>query len=523
MNNNRDDARLRLQAELDAQKTQDDRNKLGQFATPSSLALQIVRRAVSLLPPSESIRFLDPAFGTGSFFAALLNSVQESAIARAMGFEIDPHYGEPAKKLWQGTGLKLRILDFASTKPPTTNAGKSNVLICNPPYVRHHHLTTDEKKTLQQLTFDRTGIALNGLSGLYCYFLLASHCWMSQGGVGVWLIPGEFMDVNYGSQVKQYLLNNVTLQQIHRFDPSKVQFKDVLVSSAIVIFRNSPTPTNHSIRFSLGGSLENPSVTSIISAEQLRGERKWTRYPNYRETTTQSSTTLGDIFVIKRGLATGANSYFILTKERTDELELPGKWLMPILPSPRHLDVDEIPAYRTGEPRIARRLFLLSCNLELADVERTYPKLAAYLHQGTEDGIPQGYLCSHRYPWYSQEDKPPAPFLCTYMGRNGNSKATPFRFILNHSKATAANVYLLLYPKPELQQILGSDKVKHRAVWQALSSIGTEHLTDEGRVYGGGLYKLEPKELSRVSADVILESLDTDLVLKSQRTLFLTS
>lgn len=42
-----------------------------------------------------------------------------------------------------------------------------------------------------------------------------------------------------------------------------------------------------------------------------------------------------------------------------------------------------------------------------------------------------------------------------------------------------------------------------RKVWEFLNDIPVETLLGEGRVYGGGLYKMEPKELANVPADAI--------------------
>jgi hypothetical protein len=93
------------------------------------------------------------------------------------------------------------------------------------------------------------------------------------------------------------------------------------------------------------------------------------------------------------------------------------------------------------------------------------------------------------------------------MGRQTGKSRSPFRFILNYSKATAANVYLMLYPKPVLATVLSDDPGLHRAVWQALASITAEMLMGEGRIYGGGLHKLEPQELANVPADAVLRVL----------------
>lgn len=194
--------RLIEQAQLDASKDAAERNRLGQYATPNSLAIKIFDYSKSLLPSNEKIRFLDPAIGTGSFYSALLQSFPIEQIESAVGYEIDQNYAEIALQLWVNTPLKLNIADFTEVSPSENENFRFNFLICNPPYVRHHHLSLEKKKSLKELGIKATGIQLNGLAGLYCYFLLAAHKWMSQDGLACWLIPSEFMDVNYGKKSK---------------------------------------------------------------------------------------------------------------------------------------------------------------------------------------------------------------------------------------------------------------------------------------------------------------------------------
>jgi hypothetical protein len=83
------------------------------------------------------------------------------------------------------------------------------------------------------------------------------------------------------------------------------------------------------------------------------------------------------------------------------------------------------------------------------------------------------------------------------MGRFSQTHDSPFRFILNHSEATAPNVYLLLYPKPTLAIRLKNDVQLLRSIWQVLRQIAPNDLIAEGRVYGGGLHKIEPNELAK--------------------------
>jgi hypothetical protein len=349
------------------------------------------------------------------------------------------------------------------------------------------------------------GVRLNGLAGLYCYFLCIAHRWMAENGLAGWLIPSEFMDVNYGEQVKKYLLSHVTLLRIHRFDPGDVQFGDALVSSAIVWLKKAPPPSDHVVEFTYGGTLTKPNISGFISAETLRGAAKWTKFPRSSSDAgpDYKQLKLSDLFKIQRGLVTGSNEFFILTPDQIARHQIPAEFLTPILPSPRYLPADEIEADDAGEPILKHKLFLLRCDLPEHEVRARYPSLWRYFQTGVAAGIDQRYLCRHRSPWYAQETRPPAALLCTYMGRQGD-RNRPFRFILNHSKATAANVYLMLYPKPLVQRELTDRPDLLKAVCYALNQIAPETLIGEGRVYGGGLHKMEPKELGNASAEPVL-------------------
>jgi len=500
--------RQQLQSRLDRGNSALERNRLGQFATPPELARAIVSEALEHLPGDVGLQFLEPSIGTGSFYSAILDRAVNREIVRAVGYEVDPIHATVANDLWAYHGLQVVTADFTEEAPPNPEE-RFNLLVANPPYVRHHHIPSDEKTRLKAVVRGRFGKELSGLTGLYVYFILLCHEWMDENGIAAWLIPTEFMDVRYGQVLRDYLTHKVTLHRVHRFAPEDVQFADALVSSAVLFFSATPPSSDHTVTLTFGGMLSEPQTTTRVPIGVLRKHQKWN--PLFSKGTKSLGvsltgrvgkehppTTLGDLFVVKRGLATGANQFFILKEEEALRLKLPRHFLRPILPSPRYISADEIYARSDGSPDLENRLVLVFCSLDEDRLYLEYPTLFNYLQRGIDQGIADRYLCSRRSPWYAQEKRAPAPILSTYMGRNSGN-GNPLRFIRNRSDAIATNVYLNLYPKPFLLQAIESAPDTIEQIWQNLLSIPLEEMMHNGRMYGGGLLKAEPTELAAIT------------------------
>lgn len=481
-----------MQTKLDNGKTKEERNRMGQFSTPYPLAMDIMRYAKSLVG-EETATFLEPSIGTGVFYSAFRECFKDSC-GHAVGYEIDPYYFQPTEELWKAYDLELRRADFLASYP---DGERFSLLVANPPYSRHHHIPAETKNQLKRQVKSQTGIDISGLSGLYCYFLILSTKWLAADGLSCWLIPSEFMDVNYGLAVKEFLLNCVDLVAIHRFRPSDVQLDDALVSSSIVVFRNSK-PSKRNVRLSTGGSICEPTTIKEMPHGEMDKLGKWSAYFGESNQAEDYQDVLGDYFTVKRGIATGNNNFFVIDKSVIDKYSIPKQFLTPVLPAPRNLEVNEVES-QGGLPVLDRQLFLFSCALSEDTLRKSFPSVYKYIVEGERNGVPNGANCSKRSPWYSCEVRKPSPILITYMGRSASSERL-FRFILNNSDAIATNSYLLLYPKPQYAHKFRDENIR-RQVWKTLNAIPKERLMSCGRVYGGGLYKLEPRELLNAPVD----------------------
>jgi len=506
-----EDNRADAQNFADERKNAEERNKLGQFSTPFPVASQMVLRSVKALSPGSPIVFLEPALGSGVFFSALLRHTSKGRIVSATGCEIDSAYGDIAQALWAQAGLCVQLCDFFSFASDLNNFGKFTLLCTNPPYVRHHHLQPRQKIDLQSQVMQRLGLQVSGLSGLYLYFVLLADALLADGAVASWLLPAEFLYVNYGRVLRDYLTSRVSLLSIHHFSPDDVQFDDALVSSCIVTYRKT-TPAKESVcEMSYGGTYLDPQQRKTLPFLELRGMSKWTMSHFAADTSPSNTLRIKDLFSVRRGIATGANDFFIISHEIAAEYDIPKIYLKPILPSPRFVRESVIESTSDGLPQIPSIRYLLDCTIPPDLVRVRHPGLWAYLQAGVVKGISQGYLCAQREVWYFQERREPAPFLASYMGRSSGVRECPIRFFVNFSSAIATNVFLNLYPTPELDECLHSDRGRLLELGHTLNNVSAECVLHAGRSYGGGLHKIEPKELLEVRLESVPGWLEGEL------------
>ena len=485
--------RQKLEKKIVLKKEKNERKQFGQFSTPIELAKDIVLHTLKYVE-SKQLTFLEPAIGSGAFLSALLEvrAKEKTDIDAIHGIDIDNDYLTIAKKFQeQNKNSIFTNCNFLEVKP----SNKYNLLISNPPYVRHQRLTYEQKQKYGSEIKNNLGIDVSGLSDLYIYFILGSHCWVDKNGIVSWLIPAEFLDVNYGTALKKYLLEKVTLLNVHIFDQSTTLFDSATVSSAVITYKMALPPDEHNINFTFGNDINSPSFSLTYNPMEFKTLKKWSQ--TKKKSISKHKFKISDFFYVKRGIATGDNKFFILNENTINSYGIETEVLTPILPSPRYLKEDLIYSNEDGIPILDNQQFLLNVDLLPEEVESRYPNAWRYLKLGIGT-TSERYINKNRKVWYWQEKRLPAPIIMSYMSRSRTPGELSFRFIRNFSKAIVPNSYLMLYPKNNSL----FDEYSLDEVYNALLKIEQGQFDFNGRKYGGGLKKIEPRELPNIAFSI---------------------
>ena len=250
-----------------------------------------------------------------------------------------------------------------------------------------------------------------------------------------------------------------------------------------------------------------PKIVNAKNRDSLSPDDKWNKLFSLDKKRGSSGkkdlVRFGDLFSVKRGIATGANDFFILDLRKIRESKISKRFLRPILPSPRSLKGTVINSDSKGCPKINNPLYLLDVDIPIDKVKKVCLKTYQYLQAGRKDGIGDRYLCKKRRFWYAQEKRDPAPMMVTYMARKKDGDdGSMFRFILNNSNAIGANTYLLIYPTPKLKKLIEKKQDLINILWKHLNGCNSNVFISGGRVYGGGLHKMEPKELANLELSI---------------------
>ena len=118
----------------------------------------------------------------------------------------------------------------------------------------------------------------------------------------------------------------------------------------------------------------------------------------------------------------------------------------------------------------------------------------AYIKVGELDMVHRRYLTKMRKPWYSMEQREPAPIWAGVFGRGD------LRFVYNSAGVRSLTNFHCVYP-------VKAHPTFHRALTVLLNCQEVRSMmAGYQRGYGGGLMKFEPKDLKSIPVPDIRHS-----------------
>lgn len=452
-------------------RTNVNRRETGATFTPDA----IVEAMVDAFADCEPQRIIDPGSGSGRF---LLAAAKRFPKAELIGVEVDalPAMLARANLAVLGLANRARIMlsDYRDADLPRVD-GKT-LFIGNPPYVRHHRLDARWKQWLTDEASKR-GLNASQLAGLHVHFFMATVTKAAKGDYGAFITAAEWLDVNYGSLVRELFLDGLGGKRIVVIEPTALPFPDAATTAAITYFDVGAKPKN--IKLKRVRSLDELKETNgnyVVHRERLEALQRWSHFTRPARKGPVGYLELGELCRVHRGQVTGLNKLWI---EGEHSAGLPDSVLFRTVTKAREL-------FRAGpvlmDASILRRVIDLPVDLdELDSAIRRF--VDRFLAKAKREGAHLGYVAANRKAWWSVGLRNPAPILTTYMARR------PPAFVRNRAEARHINIAHGIYPR---------EKLTDRVLTRLVEYLGKSVCMTQGRTYAGGLTKFEPREVERL-------------------------
>ena len=452
------------------------RKDFGQYFTPSIVAHIMADWIIKSNPKT----ILDPAFGLGIFYDEIKKIIPDN-LMKFTAYEID------SRILTYNNYERNDDLTIVNSDYLEADAGSFDGIICNPPYMRfqkflnrHNVLPIIEKKI---------GKKLIGYSNISSVFLVKSLSELNYNGRLAYIMPLEFFNTGYGKEIKRSLLEKHLLKRIIIFENEKDVFPDATTTVCILLCSNDGKDERIKISLiksaeEINGLLSVDNLNCVeISSKELPHNKKWSPIILSLFTAQKIPNDFVKISLygsFKRGIATGANDFFALTKSDINKYNISSNNICKCI---------------TKSPQIKKAIFTEKDFNSLYEKNRPVycldvknhneQSVINYIKLGEVKGIHTRYLTRMRKPWYKIEHRRPAPILFGVFNRGR------FKVIRNYSSAINFTCFHSFYPN-----ILFGEREIDKLFVYLLSNIGQSTLELNKRSYGENLNKLEPGDLN---------------------------
>ena len=388
------------------------RRELGQWFT----AAPVAQLALAALAPIDArARVLDPTCGDGAFLAA----AYAAGLRDLTGVEIDRDAAAAAR-----ARVPARIVDGDLLSLPL---GEYDLVIGNPPYVRAGSIDPRIKKARRDVLYadwpelDRGKLdVVARLADASATYLLRALRLCAPGGRLGFVVSTGLLDTDAASALWE-LVERVATVRALIIAPGERWFDDAAVNPMLLIAERRTeraparvmrlrVPTSIAAReHGLDGIASVADVRRATTPTEwgpaLRAPRVWWQW---RDVARDRLVPLGTLADIRRGMTTGANDVFYVTRKDARALRLEPEYLAPVVrspfngsPAPIAIDPDETALLAIAlppDPKLLRKL----------------PRMRTWLMRHEQVALRSSV--SRRDPWWSLPLDPARLFLAKAYG-----------------------------------------------------------------------------------------------------------
>jgi len=310
------------------------RNK-GQFWTPEWVAEAMIAYLVE-----DADLIYDPAVGKGAFYRALRNiQTKSNKKISFYGNDIDENVIKASiEEYIFDPDCRVELNDFIFSPPNR----RFKAIVANPPYIRHHRLSQDIKNKLKKISLKTLGFTLDGRAGLHIYFLIRALDLLEQEGKLAFIMPADTCEGVFAKKLWNWIANRYCLEAVITFLPEATPFPMVDTNAVVFLIRNrrktesffwvkcKQAYSNDLTDFVQSG-FEKKDFRTLTILKRNLNEALITGLSRFPNNETYSKNHLIDFAKVMRGIATGSNEFFFLTRKRADELGIPEEYLKPAI------------------------------------------------------------------------------------------------------------------------------------------------------------------------------------------------
>ena len=367
-------------------------NKLtGSFYTPEKLIEYMTEYAQKRISPRN---ILEPSAGDGRFVKFLKkfsSSVSLVEIEEEKAVELNNLYGN---------NCEIYCDDFL--KFAMEHKTQYDLIIGNPPYISKKTLP-NEQRDLSNKLLEHFELDISLFQNIWVSFILASLKLLSPHGAIFFVLPFEFLQVQYAEKLREFLEKKFNTIEITTFEDQI--FTEIEQDVCLVYLSNEKRGKAYVKYTTLISEL---NTTQTFQSVIMRNKplKKWSNCI-LNDWETEELLRISKLFPkvqsfgdISPGIVTGANSFFIQTKKIVELLDVEDFQKIPIItkgstiPSLLFFKLEDFEEMVNSN---IRTYLLNLCNSKNEKISR---KLKKYLKSGEDKEINKRYKCSIRNRWY---------------------------------------------------------------------------------------------------------------------------